>query len=55
MQMKERRELNKKYLAQSGYAKRKLDAFIKWSIATKGYLKYKHLVEQQDKYNIRVL
>ena len=25
--MKEKRELNKKYLAQSGYAKRKLDLF----------------------------
>ena len=29
---------------------RKVDKFIKWSIEQKGYLKYKELIEYQEKY-----
>ena len=42
--MRRNRELNtweKKDLARRKYAERQLDKFIKWSIETKGYLKYK--------------
>ena len=51
--MRRNRELNsweKKDLARRKYAERKLDKFIKWSIETKGYLKYKELIEYERKY-----
>ena len=43
-----------KSLARAKYAGRQIDKFIKWSINQKGYLKYKELVEIQDRYNIKV-
>ena len=51
--MRRDRELNsweKKDLARRKYAQRQLDKFIKWSIETKGYLKYKELIEYERKY-----
>lgn len=44
----------KKGIARIKYAQRQIDKFIKWSIKNKGYLKYKDLVEQYEKYNIKV-
>ena len=43
-----------KSIARARYASRQIDKFIKWSINQKGYLKYKELVEIQDRYNIKV-
>ena len=36
------------------YASRQIDKFIKASFKTKGYLKFKELVEVQNHYNIKV-
>ena len=54
--MRRNRELNsweKKDLARRKYAERQLEKFIKWSIETKGYLKYKELIEYERKYFTR--
>ena len=51
--MRRNRELNsweKKDLARRMYAKRKLQQFIDWSIESKGYLKYKALINYSEKY-----
>ena len=39
-----------KQLARRKYNERQIDKFIKWSIESKGYLKYKDLEEYQEKY-----
>ena len=52
--MRRNRELNsweKKDLARRMYAKRKLQQFIDWSIQSKGYLKYRELIEYERKYS----
>jgi hypothetical protein len=52
--MRRNRELNsfeKKDLARRKYAERQLQKFIDWSIASKGYLKYKELIEYERKYS----
>jgi len=41
----------KKDLAKRKYNERQIDKFIKWSIENKGCLKYKELIEQQNKYS----
>jgi hypothetical protein len=54
--MRRDRQLNtweKKDLARRKYAERKLEKFIKWSIETKGYLKYKELIAYERKYFAR--
>ena len=54
--MRRDRELNsweKKDLARRKYAERELEKFIKWSIESKGYLKYKELIEYERKYAVR--
>tara|TARA_A100001388_G_scaffold101054_1_gene73653 strand:- start:529 stop:702 length:174 start_codon:yes stop_codon:yes gene_type:complete len=54
--MRRDRELNsweKKDLARRKYAERQLEKFIKWSIESKGYLKYKELIEYERKYAVR--
>ena len=54
--MRRNRELNsweKKDLARRKYAERQLEKFIKWSIQTKGYLKYTELIEYERKYFTR--
>ena len=43
-----------KLIARRKYAERQIDKYVKWSISVRGYLKYKDLVEQQNKYNIKV-
>jgi|TARA_Y200000002_G_C22676915_1_gene662488 hypothetical protein len=52
--MRRDRKLNsweQKDLARRMYAKRKLQQFIDWSIESKGYLKYKELIEYERKYS----
>ena len=52
--MRRDRELNsweKKDLARRMYARRKLQQFIDWSIQSKGYLKYRELIEYERKYS----
>lgn len=39
-----------KGLAKRKYNERQIDKFIKWSIKQKGCLKYKELIEYQEKY-----
>ena len=54
--MRRDRKLNtweKKDLARRKYAERQLEKFIKWSIESKGYLKYKELIEYERKYTVR--
>ena len=54
--MRRNRELNsfeKKDLARRKYTERQLQKFIDWSIASKGYLKYKELIEYEGKYSAR--
>lgn len=54
--MRRDRELNsweKKDLARRKYAERQLEKFIKWSIESKGYLKYKELIEYERKYAVK--
>lgn len=46
--------LKAKKVAELHYRNRKIDQFIKWSIANKGYLKFKELVELQDNYKVKV-
>ena len=41
----------KKDLAKRKYNERQINKFIKWSIENKGCLKYKELIEQQNKYS----
>jgi len=43
-----------KQVARQKYAERQLDKFIKWSIDSKGYVKYKDIVELHDKFNIKI-
>ena len=43
-----------KKIARQKYKERQIDKYIKWSIKARGYVKYKDIVEQQDKYNILV-
>ena len=43
-----------KKIAKQKYKERQIDKYIKWSIEARGYVKYKDIVEQQEKYNIIV-
>ena len=43
-----------KKIARQKYKERQIDKYIKWSIKARGYVKYKDIVEQQNKYNILV-
>ena len=43
-----------KDVARRKYAERQIDKFIKWSVNQRGFLKCKDIVEQHDKYNIKV-
>ena len=42
-----------KVIARKSYAERQIEKWIKWSINTRGYVKYKEIVEIHDKYNIK--
>ena len=53
--MRRNRKLNsweKKDLARRKYNERQLEKFIKWSIESKGYLKYKDLIKYSQKYSV---
>ena len=43
-----------KAIARRKYAERQIEKFIKWSVNYRGFLKYKDIIEQHDKYNIKV-
>ena len=43
-----------KLKARQMYAERQIDKWWKWSFDKRNRIKYKELVEQQDKYNIKV-
>ncbi len=43
-----------KKIARAKYKERQIDKWIKWSVDVKGYVKYKHLVDLQERYNIKV-
>jgi hypothetical protein len=43
-----------KKVARQKYAQRQIDKWIKWSWEIRGKIKYRELVEMQDKYNIKV-
>ena len=42
-----------KHLARRKYKERKIDTFIKWSLATRGYLRWKDLEFIHNKYNVK--
>ncbi len=42
-----------KHLARRKYKERKIDTFIKWSVASRGHLKWKDLEYIHDKYNVK--
>lgn len=42
-----------KEIARKHYAHRQIDKWVKWSMETRGYIKYKELVELHDHYNIK--
>jgi len=50
MRRDDQTDFRKKDLARRKYNERQIDKFIKWSIDQKGYLKYKELIEYQNKY-----
>jgi len=43
-----------KRIARQMYAERQIEKWYKWSWAQRGRIKYKELIEQQDKYKIKV-
>jgi hypothetical protein len=43
-----------KNLARQKYAERQIDKWWKWSWEMRGKIKYKELIEIQDKYEIKV-
>jgi len=53
MRRDDQADFRKKDLARRKYNERQIDKFIKWSINQKGYLKYKELIEYEDKYKNR--
>jgi hypothetical protein len=42
-----------KQIARQRYAERQIDKYINWSIEQRGLVKYKDIVEIQNKYNIK--
>ena len=43
-----------KRIARKMYGERQVDKWCKWSWEIRGKIKYKELVEQQNKYNLKV-
>ena len=41
-----------KKIARLKYSERQIEKWIKWSINSRGYVKYNELVEIQKKYNV---
>ena len=42
-----------KVIARQKYAERQIEKWLKWTWETRGKVKYKELVELQDKYEIK--
>ena len=42
-----------KEIARKHYASRQVEKWIKWSIESRGFIKYKEIVEIHNKYNIK--
>jgi hypothetical protein len=42
-----------KQIARQKYAERQIDKYINWSIEQRGWVKYKDILEIQNKYNIK--
>ena len=42
-----------KQLARQKYVERQIEKWVKWSWETRGKVKYKELIEIQDRYGIR--
>ena len=42
-----------KRIARQKYAERQINKFVKWSWEIRGKVKYKELLEQQEKYGIK--
>ena len=49
-----RNPFEEKRIARKMYAERQIDKWCKWSWEIRGKIKYRELVEQQDKYDIKV-
>ena len=45
---------NKKELARQHYRNRKLDHFFNWCIESKGYVKWRDVIEKQNEFNVIV-
>ena len=43
-----------KQIARQKYAERRIDKWVKWSLAVNGKVVYKELVELQDELNIKI-
>ena len=52
MRQSNRNTSNSKYTARRKYKERKIDTFIKWSIKTRGGLRWKDLMFIHEKYLI---
>ena len=42
-----------KQIARNRYADRQIDKFVKWSWKNRGLVRYKELIELQDKFKIK--
>mgnify|MGYP000482404119 CR=1 FL=1 len=49
-----RNPFEEKRIARKMYAERQIDKWCKWSWEIRGKIKYKELVEQQEKYNFKI-
>ncbi len=49
-----RNPFEEKRIARKMYAERQIDKWCKWSWEMRGKIKYKELVEQQEKYNFKI-
>ena len=46
------REQREKEVARRHYALRQIERYIQWTISVRGYLKFKDLKKQYEKYNL---
>jgi hypothetical protein len=49
-----RNPFEEKRIARKMYAERQIDKWCKWSWEIRGKIKYRELVEQQEKYNFKI-
>jgi len=43
-----------KAIARQKYKERQINKYLNWAMESRGYLKWKELIEIQNKYNIKV-